>query len=204
MLGSLTNHIMKQLLVIHFSGTGSTARLAEAVLQGAASVDGIRAEGIALSGSDIQDGRYRNEEVFARLAAADAVVFGSPTYMGGVAAQFKAFADASAGVWFGQGWKDKVAGGFTVSGSPSGDKLMTLEYLALFAAQHGMHWVNLGQFPSQYLGKTDGVNRLSSSIGLMAQNVTAPGQPLEMDAGDLLTAELYGRRIAETTVRLRA
>ena len=41
-------------------------------------------------------------------------------------------------------WRDKVAAGFTNSGAKSGDKLTALVSLAVFAAQHHMHWVNLG------------------------------------------------------------
>lgn len=195
---------MKKIIIIYYSGSGSTAKLAGAVTAGAASVPGSAVESIAIEGNDITDGRYQNETVFAKLAEADAIVFGAPTYMGGAAAQFKAFADASGGAWYGQAWKDKVAGGFTVSGNPSGDKLLTLEYLAILAAQHGMHWVTVGQFPSHYLGKTDGVNRLGSSLGLMAQNTTPQGEPLALHPGDVLTAEAYGRRIAEVTAKLRA
>ena len=44
----------------------------------------------------------------------------------------------------GHGWKDKIAAGFANSGSRSGDKLATLIQLALFAARHRMHWINLG------------------------------------------------------------
>ena len=85
---------MPTVSVIYFSGTGHTTKLAEAVQQGAASVAGVKTNLIAISGDDIVKGRYANDEVFAKLDASDAIIFGSPTYMGGPAAQFKAFADA--------------------------------------------------------------------------------------------------------------
>lgn len=47
----------------------------------------------------------------------------------------------------GAAWRDKVAAGFTNSGSKSGDKVNTLISLAIFAAQHHMHWVSLGLGP---------------------------------------------------------
>ena len=46
--------------------------------------------------------------------------------MGGPAAQFKAFADATGERWYRGAWRDKLAAGFTVSSGPSGDKLNTL------------------------------------------------------------------------------
>ncbi|WP_292831862.1 flavodoxin family protein [Nostoc sp. JL33] len=98
------------------------------------------------------NGRWKNDEGLEKLNQADAIVFGSPTYMGGVAAQFKAFIDAASEVWFRQGWKDKIAAGFTHSSSPSGDKQGTLLYLAMNAAQHGMIWVNVGDLLPLFIG----------------------------------------------------
>jgi NAD(P)H dehydrogenase (quinone) len=46
-----------------------------------------------------------------------------------------------------QRWADKLAAGFTNSGSQNGDKQNTLLQFVTFAAQHGMLWVNLGQMP---------------------------------------------------------
>ena len=63
------------------------------------------------------------------LAAADAIVFGSPTYMGGVSWQFKKFADASSKPWYVQAWRNKLAAGFTNSATLNGDKFSSLQYL---------------------------------------------------------------------------
>ena len=156
---------MPTVSVIYFSGGGHTAKLAEAVNQGAASVPGVKTNLIAINGDDITKGRYQNDAVFAQLDASDAIIFGSATYMGGPAGQFKTFADATAGKWFAGVWKDKVAAGFTVSSSPSGDKLNTLQYLFMLAMQHGMIWVGLGELPMQ----PNGVNRLGSFMGVMGQ-----------------------------------
>lgn len=87
---------MATVSVIYFTGGGHTGKMAEAVHKGVASVPGIKANLIAINGKDIVEGRYNNESVFAQLDASDAIIFGTPTYMGGPAGQFKAFADASA------------------------------------------------------------------------------------------------------------
>ena len=76
------------------------------------------------------------------LAAADAIIIGSPTYMGGVSWQFKKFADASSKVWYAQGWKNKLFAGFTNSAGMNGDKDATLTYLWHLAMQHGGLWVS--------------------------------------------------------------
>ncbi len=187
---------MKKISIVFFSGSGHTRLMAEAVQRGAASVAGTEVELIQLSGSDINEGRWKNEAVLQKIAASDAVLFGTPTYMGGPAAQFKAFADATGMVWFQQGWRNKLAGGFTHSGSPSGDKLSTLQYLADLAFQHGMLWVGLGAIPSLYSGGTDGFNRLGFYHGAAGATPFVPGAEPSVDAGDLLTAEHYGHRIA--------
>src|SRR5690349_6044864 len=119
---------MSKISIIYFSGSGHTTKLAEAVHKGAAAVADVSTSLIAINGDDIQQGRYVNEDVLKKLDSSDAIIFGSPTYMGGPAAQFKAFADATGGRWYGGAWRDKVAAGFTVSSGPSGDKLSTLHY----------------------------------------------------------------------------
>ena len=189
---------MATVSIIYFSGSGHTTKLAEAVAKGAASVDGVKTHLIAISGDDIVKGRYQNDGSFAQLDASDAIIFGSPTYMGGPAAQFKAFADASGPKWYTGAWRDKVASGFTVSGSPSGDKFSTLQYFFTLAMQHGMIWVGLGEMPAQ----PNGINRIGSSSGVM---VSAGQEPPDVapDAGDKLTGEILGRRVAGYAVKLK-
>jgi NAD(P)H dehydrogenase (quinone) len=190
---------MPTVSIIYFSGSGHTTKLAEAVHQGAASVAGVQTNLIAISGDDIAKGRYKNDDVFAKLDASDAIIFGSPTYMGGPAAQFKAFADATGGRWFSSAWKDKIAGGFTVSMGPSGDKLSTLHYFFTLAMQHGMVWIGQSEMPLQ----PNGVNRLGSSSGVMAQaGQEAPD--VAPSEGDKLTGELFGKRVAEYAVKLKS
>jgi len=88
-----------KLAVVYHSGYGHTAKVAEHVAEGARAY----AE-VVLFNAD--EATARIDE----LAAFDAIVFGAPTYMGSVSAPFKAFMDASAKVWYSQGWKDKIAG----------------------------------------------------------------------------------------------
>jgi NAD(P)H dehydrogenase (quinone) len=117
---------MPTVAVVYYSSQGHTHAIAEAVADGARRVTGTTVELHRLQDADIQNGRWKNDAVLAALAAADAIVFGTPTYMGGYSAQMKAFIDACGGVWYKQGWKDKLAAGFTHSQGLSGDKLNTL------------------------------------------------------------------------------
>ncbi|MFE5220268.1 MULTISPECIES: flavodoxin family protein [unclassified Streptomyces] len=177
--------------IAYHSGYGHTTRMAEGVEEGIRSVAGAAVEVVKVDGITDED--------WARLDAADAIIFGSPTYMGSASPAFHTFAAATSGRWYGLAWKDKVAAGFTTSGAMSGDKLNTLQYFTVLAAQHGMHWVNLDLLP----GDTENdLNRLGGWLGAMGQ---CPGdQGAEsMRKGDLLTAAHLGRRVAEHALLLR-
>jgi len=188
--------------IVYFSGMGHTHLMAEAISDGASKVAGTTIELLRITGEQIVAGRWKDDDTIEKLNRSDAIVFGSPTYMGGVAAQFKAFIDAASAIWFQQGWKDKIAAGFTHSSSPSGDKQGTLLYLATNAAQHSMIWVNIGDLQSFLLGKEDGVNRLGGFLGAMGEfPLDMSGKPAEIHAGDRLTCERFGIRIAEATQR---
>jgi multimeric flavodoxin WrbA len=186
---------MTHLAVVYHSGYGHTARQARAVADGAAGVSGTVSRLVPVEEID------RHWDTLAR---ADAIVFGTPTYMGGVSAPFKTFMDASSKVWARQGWKDKLAAGFTNSASQSGDKLNTLVQLAVFAAQHGMHWVNLGPPPgnNSSQGSLEDLNRLGSYLGAMAQSNHDAGPEVAPRDSDLRTAAHLGRRVAELAQRL--
>jgi len=189
---------MSSVSIIYFSGSGHTTKMAEAVAAGAASVAGVKADLIAINGEDIIKGRYKNDAVLAALDASDGIIFGSPTYMGGPAAQFKAFADATGERWYRGAWRDKVGAGFTVSGGPSGDKLSTLHYFFTLAMQHGMIWAGLTENPAN----EQGINRLSSYSGAMAQaGQEAP--EAAPNAADKLTGAALGRRVGAAVLRWR-
>lgn len=187
---------MTKIAIVYFSASGHTQQVAEAVADGAKSVAGTEVTLLRIVGEDIHEGRWKNDSITAVLNSADAIVFGTPTYMGGYAGQFKSFIDACGGIWYKQGWKDKVAAGFTHSQGLSGDKLNTLSGLMINAMQHSMIWVGTGVMPE---GATpDKTNRLASYSGAMAQsNMDQPN----IGQGDRQAAVLLGLRVAEVAQR---
>ena len=180
-----------KVITVYWSGYGHTKRLAEAVNEGAKTVVGVEAHLL-----DAED--YGDPDSLGVFEDADAIIFGSPTYMGGVSHQFKKFVDATSKPWLAQAWKNKVAGGFTNSSSLSGDKQGTLAYLAVLAAQHGMIWVGQGELPAKSTdpGTVDpsAVNRIGSFLGVIGKSGYGAEGPSE---GDLETGRLYGKRVAE-------
>jgi multimeric flavodoxin WrbA len=184
---------MAKVVVVYHSGYGHTQRVAQAVAQGAgADLLAIDAEG------NLPEGGWE------ALNAADAIVLGSPTYMGGPSWQFKKFADASSKPWFARLWQDKLFGGFTCSASLNGDKGSTLAYLTTLASQHGGLWVSLGLMPANSTASSRAdVNNLGGSVGLMVQCASDAGADA-IPAGDLKTAESYGQRVAAQAARFKA
>ena len=183
---------MSHIAVVYDSGYGHTKRMAESVAAGAgATLVAIDAEG-NLSDND-----------WETLNKADAIIFGSPTYMGSVTWQFKKFADASSKAWFTQAWKDKIFAGFTNSATMNGDKHSTLHYFITLAMQHSGIWVGTGLMPSNSkAAQRNDVNYVGSFAGAMAQS-PSDSSPEEMLSGDLETAKLFGQRVAATAARFK-
>lgn len=185
---------MKSVAIIYHSGYGHTEVQAKAVARGVEQVE--NAKPVLINVEDVDSN-------WDTLNDADAIIFGSPTYMGSVSAQFKTFMDASSKTWMEQGWKDKIASGFTNSASHSGDKLNTLVQMSVFAAQHGMVWVGLGLLPgnNSSQGSPDDLNRIGSYLGAMAQSDADAGPDVAPPKADQDTAAALGRRIAEAALR---
>ena len=184
------------LAIAYHSGFGHTSTLAAAVAAGAraggALVSVIAVDAMAEEGWDVLD-------------QADAIIFGSATYMGNVSAGFQAFAEKTGRRCLDGTWRDKVAAGFTNSGAKSGDKLSALMSLAVFAAQHHMHWVNLGLGAgwNSASGSEHDLNRLGFWLGAGAQtDVDANAD--QVHPADVRTCEHLGHRVAVVTGQMVA
>jgi len=176
--------------VVFASGYGHTKAIAEAVIEGA-SQEGVEVRGFHLPEVD-----------WEYLDGADAIIFGSPTYMADVSADFAKFKDETSKRWFQMAWKDKIAAGFVNSGSWSGDKLNALQSLFHLSQQHAMIWVGLDLFPgfNSSTGKISDMNRVGSFSGLMTQANVDEGVE-GIAASDFETARHFGKRVAEATRR---
>jgi len=189
---------LAQVAIVYFSGYGHTAKQAEAVRKGIASVE----DAVAIV--------YRIDEAgdlppgaIEELDQAEAIIYGSPTYMGGPAWQFKKFADASSKIWFGLGWKNKLAAGFTNSASVNGDKFSTIAYFWTLSQQHGQIWIGTGLLPAntKASGPAD-VNWTAGFAGALAVSPADASPDEAPRSGDLETAQHLGKRVAEFAARL--
>ncbi|ELB2891562.1 flavodoxin family protein [Vibrio alginolyticus] len=184
-----------KIALIYFTHTDVTGTLAKSITKG------IKEEGSnieilehKISGKEIVDGRFVNPSLFESLLTCDAIIMGSPTYMGGVSAQFKAFADASSEYWSEQLWANKVAAGFTSGSALNGDQSSSLNYLVTLANQHGMYWVGLDLAH----GYRDlGLNRLGCQVGVVSQSSDG-----NVHCIDELSAQYLGKRVASVVAQL--
>lgn len=182
----------KKISVIYFSGYGHTKAVAEVIAQQAA------AELIEITA----DGEI-SEQQWEALSDSQAIILGSPTYMGAAAWQFKRFADASSDIWAQQGWKDKIFAGFTNSAALNGDKFNTLLQFQTFAAQHGGIWVGMGTLPASLLASTRAdINNLGGFAGLLVQSPADAGAD-KIPQGDFETAKVFAQRVRDVTEKMQ-
>jgi NAD(P)H dehydrogenase (quinone) len=180
--------------IAYHSGFGHTAVLADAVAAGAREA-GADVTVVAVD--------RMTETAWEILDAADGIVFGSATYTGNVSAGFQTFAEQTGRRCMNGTWRDKIAAGFTNSGAKSGDKLNTLVSLAVFAAQHHMHWVSLGLDAGwrSATGSENDLNRLGFWLGAAAQtDVDANAD--QVHPSDVQTCRHLGYRVAMVTRQL--
>lgn len=168
----MTNDI----LIPYFSGSGHCRRIAQAIAKGAGNATMI---------DTAAPGDHK-----AALRGASAIIFGAPTYMGGVPSAYQAWLEQAASDWPNAGWEDKIAAGFTTACHPSGDKLAVLQRFSIFAAQMGMIWVGQTSLGAPVMPDRPGVNRDGAWLGLMA---TDDGD--QICSADIENAECFGARI---------
>ena len=143
---------MSKIVIVYHSGYGHTAKVAEAVAEGSGgTLLAIDAEG------NLPEGGWE------QLAAADAIVFGSPTYMGSAELAVQEVRRRVEQALVHQHWRNKIAAGFTNSATLNGDKFSTLHYmftLSSSTACSGSAWACM---PSNAKAATrDDINNVGS------------------------------------------
>ncbi|MEL7486348.1 MAG: flavodoxin family protein [Pseudomonadota bacterium] len=174
--------------IVFHSGFGHTRSMAGHVLEGARSISGASAELF-----DVGDDEFD----WSVVEDATAIIFGAPTYMGGLSGRFKSSIDRTGSIWSEQRWRGKLAAGFTTSSNASGDKLQALLQLVVLACQHGMFWVSPGVMPGDPgdADDPDNLNRLGGWVGAMAM-CRHESNTTDLTPSDAATAHALGARVA--------
>ncbi|MFZ5814245.1 MAG: NAD(P)H:quinone oxidoreductase [Bacillota bacterium] len=152
----------RKVAVIYYSSTGNTHRMAEAVAEGArrtgAEVKVLRVKELAPESAIAQNPEwqafYRRSQEFPEasmedLEWADAIILGTPTRYGTMAAQLKQFIDQTGGLWFQGKLANKVVAGFVTASNEHGGQEATI--LSLYNVFY--HWGSIVAAP----GYTDQV-----------------------------------------------
>lgn len=183
---------MKSVAVIYHSGYGHTEKQAQAVASGA-NIEGVSVKLINANDVDAH---------WDELNAANAIIFGSPVYMGSVTADFKKFMEATSKLWYTRAWQNKFAAGFVNSASLNGDKQTAMFQLVTFAAQHGMLWIPLNLLPANSSqSQRNDLNRMGGTLGAYAQADSDLSAEVVPPQGDLDTAKYLGKRVAEIVLK---
>jgi len=202
-----------KILVVYYSMYGHVLQLAEAVAEGAESVEGAevilrRVEEFEAVDRIIDGNEYaaqiREKQraipfcTLDDLKEADAVLFGSPTRFGNLAAQMKQLIDSMASLWLKGEMEGKPAGVFTSTASSHGGQETTL--LTMMAPLLHLGMVVVG-IPYSIPGMIHTEGRGGTPYG--ASTIAGARGELMPTTEDLEIARAQGRRVAEITGKLR-
>lgn len=180
--------------IVYFSQTDVTAKLVRAACEALEEHNALFISH-QIIGAEIVEGRFRNQTLMTKLHTCDAIIFASPTYMGNVSAQFKAFADATSDFWEEQSWSGKIAAGITSGTGLNGDQSSTLQYFSILAGQHGMIWVGLD---APFSDTEKGVNRLGCQFGVTSHSLDG-----SVHETDLKSARYLANRVLSIVRKLK-
>jgi len=197
---------MSEILVVYYSRHGSTAELARQVCRGIESVAGARARLRSVPPVSAESERPvvavpdsgAPYATLADLRAADALILGSPTRFGNMAAPLKHFIDSTSSLWLDGGLVDKPAAVFTSTQSMHGGQESTLLSMLLPLLHHGMMLVGLPYTEERVSSTREGGTPYGAS------HVVATATDGQLSAAEIELAQALGRRVARLTTRLAA
>ena len=204
---------MAKVLVIYYSVHGSTAELARAVCHGVESAAGAQAilrtvPAVSASSEATPRAVPASGPPFATLAdlsGCDALVIGSPTRFGNMAASLKYFLDGTSSLWLSGALAGKPAAAFTSSQTQHGGQESTLLTMLLPLMHHGMLLVGL-PFTEAALNDTreGGTPYGASHVAGAAQARAGGSGTHRLSASEQTLARALGARVAQLALRLRS
>lgn len=134
----------------------------------------------------------------ARLAEADAIIFGTPTRFGNMCAQMRNFLDQTGGLWMSGGLVGKVGSVFTSTASQHGGQETTITSFHSTLLHHGMVIVGVPYAEPRLLA----MDEITGGTPYGASTVTAGDGSRLPSENELAIARYQGRHVAEITRRL--
>lgn len=198
---------MARVLVLYYSSYGHIETMAKAIAEGAASVEGTTVDirrvpelvpdeiaqksGIKLN----QDAPVATVE---ELASYDAIIFGTPTRFGMMAAQMRNFLDQTGGLWFNGKLIGKVGSVFVSTATQHGGQESTLLSFHTTLLHHGMVIVGL---PYSFQGQTT-LAEVTGGSPYGATTLAGGDGSRQPSANELDGARFQGRHVAEIATKL--
>jgi NAD(P)H dehydrogenase (quinone) len=203
---------MANVLVIYYSVHGATAALARAVCHGIESAGAARATlrtvpAVSASSEAAPRAVPAGGPAYAtldELAACDALILGSPTRFGNMAAALKYFLDGSSSLWLSGALAGKPAAVFTSSQSQHGGQESTLLSMMLPLLHHGMLIMGL-PFTETALNDTrEGGTPYGASHVASATHGTRSAAGVALSASELTLARALGARVAGVALKFQS
>lgn len=198
---------MKKILVLYYSMYGHIERMAEAVAEGARSVPGVEVtlkrvpetmpEALARKAGAKLDQSAPVAEP-KELADYDAILFGTPTRFGNMAAQMRNFLDQTGGLWVSGALVGKFASVFTSTGTGGGSETTITSFWHTLAHQ-GMVIVGL----PYVLPELSDISDLRGGSPYGAATIAGADGSRQPSEKELILASFQGAHVARLTVRMQ-
>jgi NAD(P)H dehydrogenase (quinone) len=199
---------MSKILIVYYSMYGHVETLAGAVAEGARAVPGVEVTVKRVPDIMPEEVARKHGAKFdqaAPLAAPkelpsyDAIIFGTPTRFGNMAAQMRNFLDQTGGLWVKGGLVGKVASVFTSTGTGGGNESTIISFLPTLI-HHGMIYVGL-PYACPELGD---VSEVKGGSPWGAATIAGADGSRQPSAKELAQARFQGRHVASIAARLSA
>jgi len=198
---------MPKVLVLYHSTYGHLEAMAEAVAEGARSVEGavVDIKRVAETVPDelARSSGYKMDQAapiatVADLENYDAIIVGAGTRFGTVAAQMRNFWDQSGGVWFQGKLVGKVGGAFTATATQHGGQETTLIGMIQTLMHHGLVVAGL---PYSFAGQMR-LDEVTGGSPYGATTITGGDGSRMPSENELDGARFQGRHIAEVARKM--
>jgi NAD(P)H dehydrogenase (quinone) len=198
---------MAKILVLYYSSYGHIEQMAQAIAEGARSVTGtdvtvkrvaelVPEEVARKAGMKVdQDAPIASPN---ELADYDAVIFGTPTRYGNMAAQMRNFLDQTGGLWVQGALVGKVGSVFASTATQHGGQETTITSFHSTLLHHGMIIVGL---PYSFAGQSK-IDEVTGGSPYGATTIAGGDGSRQPSRNELDGAHFQGRHVAEITGRL--
>jgi NAD(P)H dehydrogenase (quinone) len=200
---------MTKVLVLYYSSYGHIEAMAAAVAEGAASVPGTTVavkrvpelvpEAVAAASGMKVDQRAPIATP-DELADYDAIIFGTPTRFGNMAAQMRNFLDQTGGLWFAKALVGKVGSVFVSTASQHGGQETTITSFHTTLLHHGMVIVGL---PYTFEGNSE-MGEISGGTPYGASTLAGNDGSRMPSDNELAGARFQGAHVAAIAAKLAA